>query len=300
MIRDLPEEIEGNIFLVRGERNGQFPFCHTILITGDVRVLIDPGCGIEALRSLQDDFTPDMVVYSHAHPDHCSGCGVFPPEILWGPEQWKESTGNLRLMAERFIREDYWEEWISYMKEKAGFREFRPSHFFDEVHPFSLGGITLEPVHVPGHTDDHYCFYIPEQKIMLSTDIDFSSFGPWYANPESDIDRFIASIRKVRDYDIRTLVSPHRGVIREGIGEAFEAFLGVFKAREDRILSFLNKPRSLEDFEDAALIYGRYPTRGRVLRFWERQMIEKHLGRLFASGIISQEKGGRFRLRETS
>jgi hypothetical protein len=128
---------------------------------------------------------------------------------------------------------------------------------------------------------------------MLTTDIDLTSFGPWYANPESRIDDFIDSIERVISYEIETVVSSHLGVIRDNIRERFDQFLAGFKERDENILEFLSSPRSMDDFVDRALIYKKYPYMASILRFFEAEMINKHLDRLMSKGLVT-EKNGRF------
>ncbi len=232
-----------------------------------------------------------MVIYSHAHPDHCAGSSIFPAERLWGPVESRESTGDIRRMAERFVEQDIRGDWISFMTEVPELRDFSVGNYFEPEHVFDFGDTVMEAIHAPGHTDDHYCFYFPHEKIMLTTDIDLTSFGPWYGNPESEIDPFIDSIEKIRGYDIKTVVSSHLGVIRNGIEEEFDRFLDVFRERDEVILGFLSSSRSIEDFVEQALIYQKYPYRPSILRFFEAQMIDKHLKRLVSKGLVEMKDG---------
>ncbi|MBW1779370.1 MAG: MBL fold metallo-hydrolase [Deltaproteobacteria bacterium] len=192
--------IKENIYLVEGKSNGRFPFCHSVLIRDRITALIETGCGREVLEEIQKKFSPDIVINSHGHPDHCAGASIFPPDRLWGPEESKETTGNMRRMAERFVEPGLQRDWISLVNGAPELRDFTVENYFKDSHVFSLGETTLEAVYAPGHTVDHYCFYIPGEKIMLTTDIDFTSFGPWYGNPESDMDTFIDSIKRVKNW----------------------------------------------------------------------------------------------------
>jgi glyoxylase-like metal-dependent hydrolase (beta-lactamase superfamily II) len=290
------EEIRENIFFVRGEKKGRFPFSHSVLIKGGFNVLIDAGCGLSRLRAIQEDHPLDMVIYSHAHTDHCSGCWYFPTEIVCGPEEWSSITGDLQRMAGRFIPPPLQEDWIAFMREQAEFRDFRPGRIFRRNQTFDFGKIKMETVYTPGHCQDHYCFYFPDEELMLTTDIDLTPFGPWYGNPESDIDDFIASIEKLRGYDIETAVSSHRGVLTDGMDALFDQFLEAFEVRDRRILDFLRSPRTMDDFVTAALIYGRFPYRESVLQCWESQMIAKHLKRLVSKGLVAETNGKYTRL----
>lgn len=282
------EEVHKNIYLVRGTNEGRFPFSCSLLIKDKITALIDAGCGMEILKALDREFAPEIVILTHAHPDHCSGSSFFPAEKLWGPVESRETTGALSRMARRFIESHLHEEWISFMRECVKFNDFNVGHFFGRGHVFDFGGIVMEAVYAPGHTVDHYCFYFPNEKTMLTTDIDFTSFGPWYGNPESDIDQFINSIDSVRNYELNVVISSHLGVIREGIQDRFANFLNVFGERDRKILEFLNEPRSIEEFVENALIYQKYPYRSSILRWWELKMIKKHLDRFVSGGLVER------------
>jgi glyoxylase-like metal-dependent hydrolase (beta-lactamase superfamily II) len=287
------KQVTKNIYLVEGKSSGRFPFCHSVLIRDRITALIETGCGRGILKEIEKGFSPDMVIFSHIHPDHCAGSSVFPPERLWGPVESKETTGDMRRMAERLIKNDIRGDWISYMTRVPELEDFNVGNHFANKHVFDFGDTVMEAVHAPGHTDDHYCFYFPNEKVMLTTDIDFTSFGPWYGNPESDIDSFIDSINRVKGYDMKIVISSHIGVIKNGIGQGFDGFLNAFKKRDEQILAFLDSPRSIEDFVEKALIYKKYPYAASILRFFEAQMTEKHLNRLISKGLV-REEGDRF------
>ncbi len=288
------EEIADRVFLVHGGRGGRFPRSHAVLVLDRVRVLIDAGCGRDVLARVRERHAPDKVVLSHAHPDHCSGASGFPPFRVWTPREHRETTGRLERMAERFIAPPLRETWMAYMREEVGFRSFTAGHVYGSGDVFDLGDLHLVPVHAPWHTDDHYCFHIPEASVMVTTDIDFTRFGPWYANDESDIDTFLESIDRVRAYDAETVVSSHEGVIRKGIQRRFDRFAAAFEEREERLLKGLERPATLEEIVDRAIIYGSFPIRPRILRFWEHQMIGKHLARLEARERVRRLPQGAF------
>ena len=293
IILSMLKKVDKNIFLVEGKNKGRFPFCHSVLITDKITALIETGCGRNRLVDIEKEFAPDMVIYSHGHPDHCAGSSLFPPERLWGPEECKETNGDIPRMAERFVKPDLKGDWMSFMRETPELRDFKAGNFFCRTHVFDFGDTVMEAVFAPGHTDDHYCFYLPHEKIMLTTDIDLTSFGPWYANPESKIDVFLDSIERLKSYNIETVISSHLGVIRDNISERLDQFLSVFKERDEKILEFLSSSRSMEDFVEEALIYQKYPFATTILRFFEAGMISKHLKRLMSKGL-AKKKDERF------
>jgi glyoxylase-like metal-dependent hydrolase (beta-lactamase superfamily II) len=289
------KQIHKNIYLAGGKNNGRFPFSNSVLIKDRITALIDTGCGINVMKALKKELKPEIVILSHSHPDHCSGAGLFSPERIYSPYESKETIGDLNLMANRFISPALHNAWISFIKQATEFIEFKAGHSFGANHVFDLGNTIIEAVHAPGHINDHYCFYLPNEKIMLTTDIDFTSFGPWYANPESDIDKFIHSIGKIRSYAIKTTISSHKGIIRRKIQEKFDRFLACFQKRDEMIMQFLRIPRSLEDFTEKALIYHKYSSRTPILKHWETGMITKHLQRLISKNLVQRKEGMFFR-----
>lgn len=56
--------------------------------------------------------------------------------------------------------------------------------------------------------------------------------------------------------------------------------------REEKLLNFLQRERSLEEIVEAALIYRRFPEPADLYALLERNMISKHLERLLATGKI--------------
>jgi glyoxylase-like metal-dependent hydrolase (beta-lactamase superfamily II) len=289
-------EIAPSIFLVKGEKRGQFPFSHSILIRDEVTAVIDTGCGIERLQRLRLEYSPDLIINSHAHPDHIPGNWLFTDLPLLVPCQSFDYCGRIQEMSERFTgSEDMAQKWREYIREATAFKDSLPTDHYEEGHRFSFGSVELLAIHCPGHTQDSYCFLEPRLGILISFDIDLSPFGPWYGHPDSDINQFEASIRRVRDLKPRTVVSSHMGIISDGIEERFQAYLDVFAKREARILEFLSQERRLEEMVDQPLIYRDYPYAAELLRLWNKNMLQKHLHRLVERGLVRKTEQGYIR-----
>jgi glyoxylase-like metal-dependent hydrolase (beta-lactamase superfamily II) len=275
------------LWLVEGEDRGRFPFAHAILVRDDVTALIDSGPGFVRLDALRRESPPDLIIATHSHIDHTAGNWLFPETPLWGARESFESLGRIDLLARRIVSPELNHEWQLYARRYMGMRDRPPTDAYGDGHRFTFGHITLEAIHCPGHCADLYCLWEPTHGLLLTVDIDFTSFGPWYGHAESDIDRFEESIRKVWALRPRMVVSSHRGIITEDIDERFEAFLAVFGRREEQLLAYLaGQPRTFEEVVDAALIYRRYPRDPAILRYFESQMMAKHLARLEARGQV--------------
>lgn len=87
------KEVDKNIYLVEGKNKGRFPFCHSVLITDKITALIETGCGRNRLADIEKEFTPDVVIYSHGHPDIIAQVRVsFPLRDSGGLRSVKRRT----------------------------------------------------------------------------------------------------------------------------------------------------------------------------------------------------------------
>jgi glyoxylase-like metal-dependent hydrolase (beta-lactamase superfamily II) len=288
-------QIAPSIFLVEGENEGRFPFSHSILIRDKITGLIDTGCGLRRLKHIRKKYRPDLVLNSHTHPDHSAGNWLFEGVPLLVPQEGFDVSGQLLKMSERFTEPgELAQKWRSYVQQTMGFKETQPTDAYKDGWRLRFGRVELVAIHSPGHASDHYCFFEPRLKILFSFDIDLDSFGPWYGCRESDIDLFETSTRRVQDLRPRIVVSSHLGIIKERIDDRFEAYLSIISRREERILKSLSEERPLEKLIDQALIYGSFPYAPELLRYWEGQMLQKHLHRLVEKGLVREKDGAYF------
>lgn len=276
--------------LLPGQNGGRFPFSHSVLLDDDGgSILIDAGCGLDTLRSLRQGCPPSLVIASHCHVDHVGGCYLFAGTPLAAPAQSAATFGRLDLLAERLVEPGpLVPEWLAYVRQATGMQDVAPTDLYDHGRVFRAGRLSLVAVHTPGHTVDHMCLWEPDHRVLLSFDIDLTRFGPWYGHRESDIEVFKQSVRRVMDLKPRIIVSSHKGVVTTGIQAGLQRFLDVFDERDRRIVALLDRPRSLAELTEAAPIYGGFPYAGRVLRYWEQQMIGKHLQELESQGQVER------------
>jgi len=290
-------QIAPSIYLVEGEGEGRFPFSHSILIRDKITALVDTGCGVRRLERIREQYRPDLVLNSHTHPDHTAGNWLFDGVPLVVPREGFGTSGQLLKLSERFTEPgELAERWRSFVRETMGFRDLRPTRAYENGDHMRFGAVELVAVHTPGHDTDHYCLFEPRRKILFSFDIDLASFGPWYGCPESDIGQFEASVRRVQALRPRLVVSSHLGIISDRIDERFEAYLSIIPRRDEQILRFLSQERRLEEIVDQALIYGSYPYAPELLRYWEGQMVQKHLRRLMDRGLVRESDGAYIRV----
>ena len=286
-IRLIP--ITDHLSLVQGRKNGRFPESHTFLIQDKTSALIDTGCGIDLLRSIRDTYPIDIVINSHAHMDHCAGNWIFDDRPLYAPVQGAESHGRLFELSHRFFESDSLADlWRSWVGKKMGFRDRVPSNFFDEGYVFDFGDLKLRTVHTPGHSADHYCLFEPEERILLSFDIDLTPFGPWFGNPESDLGALRNSFEIVRGLRPKLMATSHSDVLWNYTDKALDAYISILDSREKGLLKLLKGGATRKELVDAAPIYGHYPAVPELLRYFEGRMIDLQLEEMASRSLIEK------------
>ena len=97
------ELISDQIYLIRGEDDGRFPYGHSFLVIEQDKTgtIIDTGCGIKALQNLKSKFNIDRIINSHTHVDHCVGNWVFADtaKAICVPKEGFLSAGNIVLLS---------------------------------------------------------------------------------------------------------------------------------------------------------------------------------------------------------
>ena len=294
-------ELTDRIFIVDSPTGGKFPMAYGFLILGkDTRALIDTGCGPAACRQVIDRFGVDLVINSHCHPDHVSGNHLFAEKPLWVPRERHGETGAVATLSRRLVGPDpdimaFWEDWV---RSRLLLDDYEPTGTFGDGHVFDFGGVRLEALHTPGHLDDHYCFLEPDARILFSFDVDLTTFGPFYGNPEADIPLLAASMDRLTAIEPACVASSHRLPVTENIREALQDFKGKIKRNQRRVAGALDRPRTLAEICALKPIFGKYiPGVETIYAFFERCMIQKHLDLMASAGRVRMD-GDRYILSE--
>lgn len=284
------ETITDNIFLINGKNRGRFPYSHSILIIDEETVLIDTGCGIETLKQLKREHDVSYIINSHTHPDHSAGNWIFKDRPIHVPNEGFDTSGNLVALSQRFVSKELAGVWQTFAKKHMRLKNCKPTDSYGRRTIFNFGKVILEPIYTPGHTKDHYCFYEQREGILFSFDYDLTAF-PWYGHRESSIAEFRESVKKLKALSPKIVVSSHRGIIIENIGAEFDKFYKIIDERDEKILSLLENEKTIDQLVECAPIYGNFPYAEPLLRYWEHQMIRKHLEQLEIHGRVKRISG---------
>ena len=140
------------------------------------KVLIDTGNSAELLYEYKErypDSKIEKVIITHAHPDHISGLFLllsqFEPEI--------------------YIHELELEGQVQGKSLKDFFKEIGKDHLLRPLkgnEEIETERYKLRVLYTPGHTPGTICLFIPERKVLFSSDVIFPMKGEWALLPAPD------------------------------------------------------------------------------------------------------------------
>lgn len=270
----------GRIRFVCGDNNGKYPFNHSLYLQGDrSRVIIDPACSLEKLTRLKDEGV-DCVWLSHWHEDHIRYIDLFENHSLQISRRDFPPLTDINIFLDWYDIKIPQERsnWKKIVLEVFNFRPRREANFLEDGATVDLGGLTVQVLPTPGHTPGHLSFFFPEEELLFLGDYDLTSFGPWYGDLYSDIDETIKSIRKLKAVPARKWFASHdTGLFEENPGRLWDDYENVIHERENKLLAFLEKPKTIAEICAAWLIYGRPREPKEMYEFNERVLVRKHL-----------------------
>ena len=288
--------LTGAVSVLTGSGNGAYPSGNSLLVRGaGEAVVIDPSVAVVDRGGVPA--AVDAVINSHSHEDHLAGNGLFAGarvhvhlEDLPGVRSVEGLMDVYGLVGR--ARDDFTRTVI----DEFHFAPRPDAVGFADGHVFDLGGVTVEAVHLPGHTRGHSGFRISGGVFFLS-DIDLTGFGPYYGDAWSDLEDFEASLRQVRNEEADHYVTfHHKGVIegRATFVRMVDDFASVIDRRHQAMLGFLAEPRTLEDMVAHRFVY-RPHVESVFVDSVERRSASLHLERMLRRGEAVEIESGRFR-----
>lgn len=124
----------------------------------------DPGGDLDRLKAAaeQAGVTVEKILITHGHIDHCGEAGILAKELgvpIEGPHE-----------EDRF--------WISRLDEDGknygvNGQVFEPDRWLKDGDQVTVGNLTFDVIHCPGHTPGHVVFHHPELKLAIVGDVLF-------------------------------------------------------------------------------------------------------------------------------
>jgi len=293
---DAQRELTEAVTVLTGPNNGAYPSGNSLLVRGaGEHVLIDPSVTVVHKGGVPDRV--DAIINSHAHEDHVAGNGLYASARIHVHDDDLPGVRSLEGLMEVYgIAGETRETFSNFVVEEFNFTPRPDAQGFSDGHVFDLGGVTVEAVHLPGHTRGHSGLRISGGVFFLS-DIDLTGFGPYYGDAWSDLEDFEESLRRVRSEDADWYVTfHHKGVIegRETFRRMVDDFTAVIGRRHDAMLEFLAEPHTIEDMAEHRFIY-RPHVENHFVESVETRSARMHVDRMLRRGEAGEVEPGRFR-----
>ncbi len=228
---------------------GPFTFRGTgtfIVGSGEVAV-IDPGPDldehVDALLAALDGETVTHIVVTHTHRDHSPAARALQaatgaPTYGFGPH----AAG--RIAAGEQV-------------EAGADMDFVPDERIGDGDRLAGAGWTLEAVHTPGHTSNHLCYALAEERALLCGDHVMGWNTTVVSPPDGDMTDYIASLEKLLARDDAVYWPTHGPAIRRP-QRWVRAYIDHRRARARQIVGLLGEGLDTVDALTGR-IYARLP-----------------------------------------
>ncbi len=139
--------------------------CSLIWCTRTMRgALVDPGGDLDLLKQAvaKAGVTLEKLLVTHGHLDHCGQTGILAKELglpIEGPQE-----------EDRF--------WIAQLDDDGKrwgmhAETFEPTRWLEQGDTVTVGDLTLDVIHCPGHTPGHIVFYHAPSRFAIVGDVLF-------------------------------------------------------------------------------------------------------------------------------
>ena len=178
-------------------------------VVGHGRVaVIDPGPALEAhiealVRGLRGE-TVTHVLVTHTHLDHSPGCALLrrftpAPTYGFGPH----GSGRTPAAEDETV-----------VVEEGADLEFAPDVAVRDGDVVECDGFSFECVYTPGHTSNHMCYRLREDRALFCGDHVMGWSTTIVSPPDGHMGTYIASLERLLDGGDRTYWPTHGAPIR--------------------------------------------------------------------------------------
>ena len=151
--------------------------------------VVDPGGEIDRILAAVEEQKVDLekIIITHAHLDHAGGAAEL-----------QERAGGIPIEGPH----EGDQFWIDSMEEQssrfgfAGARTFTPDRWLHQGDQVTVGTMTLDVYHCPGHTPGHVVLHHPESKLALVGDVLFQGSIGRTDFPQGNHQQLIDSIKQ--------------------------------------------------------------------------------------------------------
>ena len=234
------------------------PGTNTYVVGETDLVVVDPGPAepshIEAILDCVGDRLK-FIACTHTHPDHSPAAARLV-----------EATGAT--LIGRVTADDRHQDLT-----------FQPAEQIEDDDCIAGEGWTLRAIRTPGHVDNHVCFLLEEEGMVFAGDHIMNGSTVVIVPPGGNMADYIASLRRLLDYNVKVVAPGHGELIPDCRGEV-EKLVRHRLMREAKVASALESaPQSLD-----VLVMTVYDDVDPGMHEWAKLSLLAHLIKLEGEG----------------
>ena len=230
------------------------PGTNTYVVGETDLVVVDPGPAepshIDAILSCVGDRLR-YIACTHTHPDHSPAAAVLA-----------DATGAT--LVGRTTVDDRHQDL-----------SFQPASQIEDDECVTGEGWTLRAIRTPGHVDNHVCYLLDEEGVVFAGDHIMNGSTVVIVPPGGNMAHYIASLRRLLDYDVKVVAPGHGELIPDCRGEV-EKLVRHRLLREAKVVGALSdQAQSLDD-----LVVTVYDDVDPMMHEWAKLSLLAHLIKL--------------------
>ena len=220
IVHGRPVELTGHIRRITAPNPGPMTGAgtNTYLVGHRQVAVIDPGPAdqshIDAILAACGQQLRWILV-THTHPDHS------PAAVALARATGAQVLGNILL-------------------DNDGFQDdsFVPQRGFAHNERFDCGEFVIQALHTPGHVDNHICYFVERDGMLLTGDHIMQGSTVVIIPPHGDMKKYIDSLKLLLNYSITALGPGHGKVINTPMQE-IQGLIDHRLGREAKVINAL-------------------------------------------------------------
>lgn len=216
------------------------------IIEGMVECGVDPG-------------DLEHLVLSHVHVDHSGGASALieaaPDLDVYIHEMTAPHLIDPAALVESSKRA--MGEYFELLGEQGPVPESNVVSVPDEGATVDLGAGSLELIHAPGHSPDHFAVWNPERRLLFAAEclgVYLERADAWFPPgtlPNFDPVLLLEAVERLREFDPELVLLPHFGVWPDEPEVAFETAVTELRRFDERVLELHAESASVEETKRA-------------------------------------------------